>query len=65
MMSSCTRCHGLLVPEDVRGMDFRYEGWRCMNCGAIVDPVILKNRIDPPVVNNRAEPRYGDRSTAC
>ena len=64
MMSSCTRCHGLLVPEDVRGMDFRYEGWRCMNCGAIVDPVILKNRIDPPVVNNRAEPRYGDRSTA-
>ena len=61
MMSSCTRCHGLLVPEDVRGMDFRYEGWRCMNCGSIVDPLILKNRIDPPVVNNRAEPRYGDQ----
>jgi hypothetical protein len=29
-----------------------------MNCGSVTDPLIVKNRIDPPVVNNRAQPRY-------
>ncbi len=26
-----------------------FVGWRCVQCGAIVDPVILGNRIDRPV----------------
>ena len=42
----CPRCSGLMVREkfeDLRGLgsgDYEYTGWRCINCGAIVDPVI-------------------------
>jgi hypothetical protein len=57
-MDSCTRCQGLLVRDEVRGRDFRFEGFRCMNCGSVTDALIVQNRTNPPVVNNRAEPRY-------
>jgi hypothetical protein len=42
---TCHRCDGLMNHErfydlgDYSG-DFECEGWRCINCGAIVDPVI-------------------------
>ena len=42
----CARCDGLMVHEtfeDLIGLgsgDHEYAGWRCINCGAIVDPVI-------------------------
>lgn len=42
---ACPRCGGLTVHETVE--DFRlgatgyeFAGWRCINCGAIVDPLI-------------------------
>lgn len=41
----CTRCGGLMVLEgfeDLIGLgsgDHEYTGWRCINCGAIVDPL--------------------------
>ncbi len=57
-MDSCIRCQGLLVRDEVLGRDFRFEGFRCMNCGAVTDALIVENRTNPPVVNNRAEPRY-------
>lgn len=39
------RCDGLMVREQYDSLEFDsagYEtsGWRCLNCGAIVDPVI-------------------------
>jgi len=46
----CLRCNGLMVCEkfeDVGGLgssDHEYAGWRCINCGAIVDPVIAAHR---------------------
>jgi len=27
--------------------DWRYEGWRCVHCGEVVDPLILFNRGNP------------------
>ncbi|HKO29548.1 MAG TPA: hypothetical protein VJU54_00290 [Nitrospiraceae bacterium] len=46
----CVRCSGLMVREqfqDLGGLgssDHEYAGWRCINCGAIVDPVIAAHR---------------------
>ena len=42
---TCQRCAGLMVREQYDNLEFDsdgYEisGWRCLNCGAIVDPVI-------------------------
>jgi len=41
----CLRCDGLMVCElfeDFEGLssDYEFTGRRCLNCGAIVDPVI-------------------------
>ena len=46
----CARCDGLMVPEkfeDFEGLgssDHEYAGWRCIDCGALVDPVIAEHR---------------------
>ena len=45
----CLRCDGLMVCElfeDCEGLssDHEFAGWRCLNCGAIVDPVIAAHR---------------------
>lgn len=45
----CRKCNGKMVHErfydylDETGK-FRFNGWRCLVCGNIVDPVILENR---------------------
>jgi len=50
----CLRCDGLMVREkfeDLGGLgstDHEYAGWRCINCGAIVDPVIAAHRHPTP-----------------
>jgi hypothetical protein len=39
----CPRCGGLMVAEwcqDLSG----YSGQRCVQCGELIDPVILQNR---------------------
>lgn len=60
--SQCERCGGFLVPHhclDVEGSSTG-ELWcwtlRCIQCGEVIDPVILKNR--------RRSPDYGtDQAT--
>lgn len=45
----CSRCGGLMVAEwcfdllDDTG-HLNFLAWRCIQCGDLVDPVILKNR---------------------
>ena len=47
---TCLRCEGLMVHEtfeDLDGLwssDHEFIGWRCLNCGAMVDPVIAAAR---------------------
>ena len=43
---TCHRCHGLMVREryddvELGSAEHEIPSWRCLNCGAIVDPVIL------------------------
>ncbi|HXF92542.1 MAG TPA: hypothetical protein VNK46_07275 [Nitrospiraceae bacterium] len=42
---TCERCQGLMVEE--WRPDFSPESyiWRCINCGAITDPLIEHNRL--------------------
>lgn len=46
----CPRCGGLMNFEyftnAVSGeMPWSYEGWRCVYCGEVIDPLILLNRM--------------------
>jgi hypothetical protein len=47
---TCLRCDGLMVHEmfeDLDGLwssDHEFTGWHCINCGAIVDPVIAARK---------------------
>ncbi len=46
---TCTRCQGLMVEDyllDIQnpGGDLWVRAWRCINCGAIQEPVIDLNR---------------------
>lgn len=48
----CNRCDGAMSFEsftdrDEGSDDWCYEGWRCVHCGEIVDPLILFNRGNP------------------
>ena len=45
---TCHRCHGLMVREryddlELGSAEHEIPSWRCLNCGAIVDPVILSH----------------------
>ena len=40
----CPRCDGLMVRETYYGHCETHEGWKCISCGEVIDPIILKNR---------------------
>lgn len=45
---NCMRCNGLAVNDDSiaiqTGSSSNFHGWRCVNCGMIVDDVIQNNK---------------------
>ncbi len=47
---TCLRCDGLMGQEKFEDRDglwssaHEFTGWRCLNCGAIVDPVIAAHK---------------------
>lgn len=48
----CSRCGGLLVSESLESaagsfFERQVSALRCVQCGDILDPVILRNRMDP------------------
>lgn len=58
---SCPRCSGLMVPHkytDLEGLTGApyCEAWRCVNCGDLVDAVVLEHRVGAarPVVEETA-----------
>ena len=40
----CAKCHGLMVAERVTDGLTHLNEWRCLNCGFILDPVIVQHR---------------------
>ena len=46
---NCARCGGLQLWSHFESLGtsvgaWAYDGWRCMNCGDVVDPLIVENR---------------------
>lgn len=41
----CTKCRGKMYAETFYAHHEAFEGWRCVICGDIIDPVILLHRI--------------------
>lgn len=44
LLAKCHRCRGAMAYEKIYSSHGEYWGWKCLICGEIVDPVILKNR---------------------
>lgn len=45
---TCQRCKGLMVREryddlELGSAGYEISAWRCLNCGAIVDPAIVSH----------------------
>lgn len=40
----CPKCNGLMISERMTDYSIVFYGWRCINCGTIVDGLILKNK---------------------
>ena len=56
----CQRCQGCMVVDfflDVMNVsgEMTFNGWRCLNCGDIVDPVITHHRHAP--IREMARPK--------
>lgn len=56
----CHRCHGLMVREryddlELGSAEHEIPSWRCLNCGAIIDPVILAHH----QTSGKTEPDQG------
>jgi len=51
---TCNRCRGLMVGEYCQDMLesglSRIWVWRCIGCGDLMDPLILKNRRSNPLL---------------
>lgn len=59
---SCSRCQGLMAPESC--FNLHYDAgemeiltWRCLQCGELIDPIILRNRTNPLPNAGRRKPR--------
>ncbi len=44
LFKKCFRCNGLMIYDKFYGPHENFWGWKCLNCGEIVDHVILENR---------------------
>jgi hypothetical protein len=47
---TCTRCQGCMAKDHFLDLmesseSMRMAGWRCLNCGNVLDPVMERNRL--------------------
>jgi hypothetical protein len=52
----CKKCKGLMIEEPYSDYFLVCHGWKCLNCGEIVDPIIIKNRTRSSTAVMMAEP---------
>lgn len=64
----CTRCGGLMIMEYYLDLEddtgqIGITGMRCTSCGEVIDPVILRNRLDPTpnLLHGTKERKYAQR----
>ena len=60
----CNRCGGWMTPDQftdlLNSSELLFDGWRCVNCGEVVDRLVLQNRENPELacaVTKRRWPR--------
>lgn len=58
----CPRCKGCMIRDsfiDLRDDTgrVRFEGWRCLNCGEVIDPLVLTHRMESPGAPYRGRTR--------
>jgi len=62
---TCTRCKGFMVVDDLLDLQesllpMWMRGWRCVACGNIVDPLILRHRMGKqPGTDRGVQPKSG------
>ena len=66
--SHCSRCGGTMVEETYMDIfsdyeDFKFQAKHCIQCGDVIDPFILLNRLrtqagETPSVNSLSQPRH-------
>jgi len=56
----CHRCGSVMVFERFYGPGEHFLGWRCIQCGEIIDQVILENRQARPDRRNRGRGGQGN-----
>jgi uncharacterized Zn finger protein len=53
----CPKCKGLMVKERFSDYTLTCDAWKCLNCGAVVDPTITANqRKQPPASVSESVP---------
>lgn len=61
---TCPRCAGLMIRDNYLDLQdetgqCRFVAWRCLICGEVLDPVILKHRSTrPEPMMDRARPHF-------
>lgn len=64
-LMECRRCHNAMVREIFADREYdagpgAFIGWRCIICGAILDPLILKHQAaHPKPIAKRARLKVG------
>jgi len=58
----CQRCQGLMIRESCLDIQddtgqLSFNGWKCLNCGELVDPLVLMHRIESPTSPYRGRTR--------
>lgn len=54
----CLRCRGMMVEERVVTMEGKVAMARCVCCGDLIDPVVLRNRSAPCLTGARGGRHY-------
>jgi hypothetical protein len=53
----CLRCGGTMVEDKFYSPQDWFWGLKCVLCGEIIDPLILKNRLSINVIQEISRPR--------
>jgi RNase P subunit RPR2 len=59
----CQRCQGYLITDhfmDILNVsdEMNFTGWRCLNCGDITDPVIVRHQQAAPSAPAKSKRRW-------
>jgi hypothetical protein len=57
MLMKCLRCGGAMIHDKFYGPHECFWGLKCVICGEIIDPLILKNRLALNVAHDADRPR--------